>query len=77
MTGVQTCALPIFLTGSNQAFDNVKGGEPNAAVGKKWKRIYHIASVGAMTMEVETKDKNQLNYAASILGIFISKDPII
>jgi hypothetical protein len=30
-----------------------------------------------MTMEVETKDKNQLNYAASILGIFISKDPII
>lgn len=28
-------SLKLFLTGSNQAFDNVKGGEPNAAVGKK------------------------------------------
>lgn len=50
-------SLKLFLTGSNQAFNNVKGSKPNAAAGKKWKD--YVISVGAMTIEVETKDKNQ------------------
>lgn len=32
-------SLKFFLTGGNQAFNNVKGSEPNAAVGKKMKRM--------------------------------------
>lgn len=32
-------SLKLFLTGGNQAFNNVKGSEPNAAVGKKMKRM--------------------------------------
>lgn len=59
-------SLKLFLTGGDQAFNNVKGGKPNAAVRRKRDLCKKFRNDDN---GVGTKDKNQLNCAASVSGI--------